>query len=348
MKLWDTIYHGKTYIIAEMSANHGGSLKNALKIVHAAKEAGADCLKLQTYTPDTMTIDSENEYFRVQGGLWDGMRLYDLYRQACTPWEWHKTIQTECEKLSLDFLSTPFDRTAVDFLDSIGVEAFKIASPELVDLPLIAYAAGKGKPMILSCGMADLREIAEAVDAVRAAGCRQYLLLKCCSEYPSKPENMNVSVIPDMEKRFRCPVGLSDHSFGSLAAVVAVSLGACIVEKHLCLSRSMPGPDHAFSTEPEEFKNMVDAIRTAETIKGRAVYGASTGEKRGLRNRRSLFAVEDIQAGEVLTEKNVRSIRPGQGLPPKYYPLVLGKTAKCSIKKGTPLCFEQIAREDTT
>lgn len=346
MKLWRMIGEGKTYIIAEMSANHGGSLENALKIVRTAKEAGADCLKIQTYTADTLTIDSQKEYFRVRGGLWDGMTLYELYRRAYTPWEWHEAIKRECERLSLDFLSTPFDRSAVDFLDNIGAQAYKIASPELIDLPLIEYAASKGKPMILSCGMASLAEIEDAVSAVRAASVERYALLKCCSEYPAKPQNMNLSVIPDMAKRFCCPVGLSDHTMGSLAVVAAVSLGARVIEKHLCLSRNLPSADAAFSMEPAEFASMVRDVRQTEALMGRPVYGASEGEKRGLPNRRSLFAIRDIEAGETLTEENIRSIRPGQGLPPKYYPDILGKKAACCIERGTPLRFDLIEMKE--
>lgn len=346
MKLWENIRRKRTYVIAELSANHNGSLKNALALVRAAKGAGADCVKLQTYTADTMTVDGPGDCFRVRGGLWDGMTLYDLYSRAYTPWEWHEPVKRECEKLSLDFLSTPFDRTAVDFLCSIGAEAFKIASPELVDLPLIRYAASKGKPMLLSCGMAERDEIQDAVEAARSGGCDRYVLLKCCSEYPAKPENMKLSVLPDMKERFHCPVGLSDHSIGSTAAAAAVALGACVVEKHLCLSRSLPGPDSAFSTEPEEFGAMVREIRKTEAVLGEPVYGPSEGEKRGLRNRRSLFAVEDVAAGEPLTERNVRSIRPGGGLPPKDLPDLLGKRARRDIPKGTPLTLEMIERED--
>ncbi len=347
MKLLDSIRRGRTYVIAEMSANHGGSLGTALELVRAAKASGADCLKTQTYTADTMTIDCDAPYFRVSGGLWDGMTLYGLYRKACTPWEWQQPVKKECERLHMDFLSTPFDRTAVDFLESLGAEAYKIASPELIDLPLIRYAAAKGKPIILSCGMAAPEEIREALDAVRSRGCGDCILLKCCSEYPSKPEDMNLSVIPEMKRAFRCPVGLSDHSAGILAAAVGVSLGACVVEKHLCLSRKIPTPDSAFSMEPDEFKAMVGEIREVERIRGRPFCGASEGEKRGLRNRRSLFAVRDIRAGEKLTEQNIRSIRPGQGLPPKYWERVLGGTAKRDIARGTPLSLELIDREVT-
>ncbi len=337
MKLWDYISRGKTYIIAEMSANHGGSLQTALDLVHAAKEAGADCLKIQTYTADTMTIDCDSDCFSVKGGLWNGMKLYDLYKNAFTPWEWQKSIKEECDKLSMDFLSTPFDFTSVDFLENLGVEAFKIASPELIDIPLIKYAAGKQKPMILSCGMGSIEEIQDAVDAVQSRGCGQYILLKCCSQYPANYANMNLSVIPDMAKRFHCPVGLSDHSLGDLAATTGVALGACVIEKHFCISRNNKSADSAFSMEAGEFKSMVQSIRNVEILKGEPTYEVSEGEKRGLCNRRSLFATADIRAGETLTDENIRSIRPGQGLSPKYYDRVIGKTAKHNIGRGTPL-----------
>lgn len=339
MKLWDCIKQEKTYVIAEMSGNHGGSLSNALKLVAAAKEAGADCLKTQTYTADTLTLDCESPLFTVKGGLWDGMRLYDLYRNAFTPWEWQQTIKRECESLSMDFLSSPFDVTAVDFLEGIGTQAYKIASPELVDLPLIQYAAKTGKPLILSCGMASAREIQEAADTVRRYGCGRFVLLKCCSEYPANFADMNLSVLPDMKERFHCPVGLSDHSMGSLAAVTGAALGACVVEKHLCISRKEKSADSAFSMEPEEFGEMVRQIRKVEQLRGRVTYEPGEGEKRGLRNRRSLFAVAQIHRGECFTAENIRSIRPGQGLAPKYYEKLLGKRAAVDLERGTPLSW---------
>ena len=323
LHLFDKIADGQAYVIAEMSANHAGKLENALEIVRQAAQAGADCVKIQTYTADTITIDCDNEYFQIHGGLWDGYKLYDLYKDAGTPWEWQERIKRECKACGVDFLSTPFDPTAVDFLEGIGCEAYKIASFELVDIPLIEYAASKGKPMVLSCGMGSVEEIQDALDACRRMGNDQVVLLKCCSEYPANWEDMHLANIPDMARRFQVPVGLSDHSMGSLAAVVGVSLGACVVEKHVCLSRAIKNPDSEFSMEMPEFARMVRDIRDAERIRGTAFYGPAPGET-DIKFRRSLFAVRDIKAGEPFTAENVRSIRPGQGLPPKYYQTLLG------------------------
>ena len=342
MNLLDHIKTNKTYVIAEMSANHGGSFKHAIEIVHAAKEAGADCLKIQTYTADTLTIDCRNDNFIVKGGLWAGSNLHDLYKNAYTPWEWQPKIKDECDKIGLDFLSTPFDKTSVDFLEDMNVGAYKIASPELIDIPLIKYVASKGKPMLISCGMGSEQEIHDAINAMKSKNLKNYILLKCCSEYPSNYINMNLSLITDMQKRFNCLVGLSDHSMGSLGVIVAVALGAKVVEKHFCISRKDNTADSEFSMEFEEFKSMVQDIRNVELVCGKPVYGPSEGEKRGLRNRRSLFAVKEIRKGEVLTEKNVRSIRPGQGLPPKFYDQVIGKKAKEDITFGTPLNWDLV------
>lgn len=341
MQLQQYLDCGRTYMIAEMSGNHGGNFNQAMEIVYAAKQAGADCLKIQTYTADTLTLDCDNAYFTVKGGLWNGKNLYALYQEAATPWEWQKDIKDECEKLGMDFLSTPFDFTAVDFLDSIGVEAYKIASPELIDLPLIEYAAQKGKPLIISCGMGSESEIKEAVSAAKKYNV-EVILLKCCSQYPSDYRNMNLSLIQDMKQRFNCPVGLSDHSMGHLGAVVAVSLGACVVEKHFCVTRAEKTADSEFSMEANEFRDMVEAIRNVEAMFGTNQYGPSEGEVRGLRNRRSLFAVKNIKKGERFSKDNIRSVRPGQGLLPKYYYDVLGKTASCDMKRGEPLRPENI------
>lgn len=332
----------KAYIIAEMSANHAGDLQNALEIVRRTAQAGADCLKIQTYTADTLTIQCDAPYFHIQGGLWDGYQLYDLYRDAATPWEWTAPIAEECQKNGIDFLSTPFDQSAVDFLEAMGCEAYKVASFELVDIPLIEYIAAKGKWVILSCGMGSLQEIQEAVDACHRMGNRQVALLKCCSEYPAKPEDMHLANIPDMAARFQVPVGLSDHSLGSLAAVVGVSLGACIVEKHVCLSRKIKNPDSEFSMEMSEFADMVRDIRQAEAIRGDVSYQCSPSEQASTVFRRSLFAVADIAKGEQLTAANVRSIRPGYGMKPKHLPQVLGKTAAADIPRGTPLTEDLI------
>lgn len=336
--LFDKIANGQTYVIAEMSANHAGKLENALEIVCQVAQAGADCVKIQTYTADTMTIDCDNEYFQIHGGLWDGYKLYDLYQDAGTPWEWQERIKQECETCGVDFLSTPFDHTAVDFLEKIGCEAYKIASFELVDIPLIEYAASKGKPMILSCGMGCIEEIQDALDACHRMGNHQVVLLKCCSEYPANWENMHLSNIPDMARRFQVPVGLSDHSMGSLAAVVGVSLGACVVEKHVCLSRAIKNPDSEFSMEIPEFAQMVRDVQSTEQICGQVQYGPLPGEGNVI-FRRSLFAVRDIKKGELFTADNIRSIRPGHGAAPKYYADFLGKTAAKDIRHGTPLDF---------
>jgi len=342
MKLADITGHG-AYLIAEMSANHAGSLDHALEIVGAAKKAGADCLKIQTYTADTITMDSDRDCFLIKGGLWDGRRLYELYQEASTPWEWHGAIRDECARQGLDFLSTPFGNTAVDFLEELGVAFYKIASFELTDIPLIEYTAGKGKPMLLSCGMGTRREIADALDACRRVGNDQVVLLKCCSEYPANPADMRLATIADMRERFGVPVGLSDHSMGSLAAVVAVSLGACVIEKHFCLSRDIPNPDSAFSMEPQEFAEMARQVRAAMELLGEVSYERTAAEQASVKFRRSLFAVRDIGAGEFFTADNVRSIRPSDGLPPARYPQVLGRRAARDIPRGTPLRDELIA-----
>lgn len=336
--LMEKIRKNQVYIIAEMSANHGGKLENALEIVRQAARAGADCLKIQTYTADTLTIDCDNEYFQIKDGLWAGRTLYDLYREAGTQWEWQGRIKRECAECGVDFLSTPFDVTAVDFLEGLGCEAYKIASFELVDIPLIEYAASKGKPMIISCGMGSVEEIQDAVDACRRQGNDLIILLKCCSEYPANYEDMRLRNIPDMMERFQVPAGLSDHSMGSLAAVVGVSLGARVVEKHFCLSRELETPDSAFSMEPEEFARMVEDIRNAEKLLSPPSYELSEKEQRNIVFRRSLFAVKDIQKGERFTMENIRSIRPGYGETPKYYSDFLGQVAKTVICRGTPLC----------
>ena len=332
------------YIVAEISANHGQQYDGAVQLIKAAKEAGADAVKLQTYTADTMTIQSDAPEFRIKGGtLWDGKTLYDLYNEACMPWEWQPKLKNIADGLGMDFFSTPFDRTSVDFLQGLGVAAYKVASFEIVDLPLIEYVAGMGKPVIISTGMATLAEIKEAVKAAQRAGGKSLALLKCTSAYPAPPEEMNLLTIADMAKKFGLPVGLSDHTLGISVPVAAVSLGACIIEKHFTLSRSTPGPDSAFSLEPAEFKNMVDAIRTAEKALGKVSYEVSGQEQKSRVFRRSLFVVKDMTAGEVFTSENVRSIRPGQGLHPRYLKDVLGRRAACNIKRGTPLSRELVS-----
>lgn len=336
-KLWEKLAANQVYVIAEMSANHAGKLENALEIVRQAAKAGADCVKIQTYTADTITIDCDNEYFRIKGGLWDGYKLYDLYKEAGTPWEWQGRIKQECEACDVDFLSTPFDRTAVDFLEGIGCEAYKIASFELVDIPLIEYAASKGKPMIISCGMGSIEEIQDALDACRRQGNNRVVLLKCCSEYPANYTDMNLATIADMRERFGVPVGLSDHSMGSIGAVVGVSLGAQVVEKHFCLSRAIKNPDSEFSMEPEEFAEMVRSIHDAAQIRGQVSYELTETEKASTVFRRSIFAVQDIQKGEQFTAENIRCIRPGYGAKPKYYADLLKQQAPKNISRGSPL-----------
>lgn len=337
--IFDKIANNEVYVIAEMSANHGGSLETALRIVRESAAAGADCLKIQTYTADSITIDCDTEDFQIHGGLWDGYKLYNLYTDAGTPYEWHARIKEECDKCGIDFLSTPFDNAAVDFLEEIGCEAYKIASFELVDIPLIEYAAAKGKPMIISCGMATIEEIQDAVDACRRAGNDKMVLLKCCSEYPANWKDMHISNIPDMKERFELPVGLSDHSAGSIAAVVAVSMGASVVEKHVKIE-GVDSADSKFSMPMSEFAEMVQAVRDAKTIAGHVHYGPTPGEQGNLKFRRSLFAVKDINMGEKITSDNVRSIRPATGLKPKYMSAILGKTARENIILGTPLSLD--------
>lgn len=330
------------YIIAEMSANHAGSLERAKEIIHAAKESGADCIKIQTYTPDTLTIDCNNHYFHIDNGTWEGENLYCLYGKAYTPWEWQKELKEEAEKVGLDFLSTPFDNTAVDFLEDMGLAFYKIASFEMVDLPLLSYVASKGKPIIMSTGMATLREMKEAVETIFATGNRRLALLKCSSVYPADPADMHLRTISDMKKEFGIPIGLSDHSMGSLSATTAVALGANILEKHFCLSREIENPDASFSMTPEEFKEMVTHVRQTESALGRPMYGPSEQEKNSLVFRRSVFVVQDIKKGETISEENIRIIRPGYGLHPREFNYVLGKTCTKDMDRGMPLTADAV------
>jgi pseudaminic acid synthase len=332
------------YIIAEMSANHGHSFDKALEVVRAAKEAGADAIKLQTYTPDTLTIDCRRPEFMVgKGTLWEGKNLHDLYAEAYTPWEWQPELKKEAERLGLHCFSTPFDDTSVDFLERMQVPAHKIASFELVDTELLRKVAATGKPVIMSTGMATFEEISEAVQTLREAGVTQLALLKCTSAYPSMPEDMNLRTIPHLAESFDVPVGLSDHTMGTDVPVAAVALGACIVEKHLTLRRSDGGPDGSFSLEPTEFCAMVDAVRIAEKALGKISYDMTDKEKSSRVFRRSLFVVRDMEAGEKFDRDNVRSIRPGHGLPVRELGRVLGKLAKTDISRGTPLSESLIA-----
>jgi len=329
------------YIVAELSANHNQDFETAVKLIEAAKDAGADAVKVQTYTPDTITIDVGRPEFKIKGGtLWDGKTLYELYKEAYMPWDWHKELKKIANKLGLDFFSTPFDPTAVDFLEELGVPAYKIASPEIVDIPLIEKVAETGKPIIISTGMATLGEIEEAIQAVRRKGNNQIILLKCTSAYPAPYESINLKTIPNMMETFGVPVGLSDHTLGIEIPIAAVALGASIVEKHFTLSRSIQTPDSAFSLEPQEFKTMVQAIRNVEKALGDVRYGTDKSEEEIKKFRRSLYIVEDVKKGKLFTEKNVKSIRPGYGLPPKYLKDILGRKARYDIPKGTPLRWE--------
>lgn len=331
------------YIIAEMSANHNKDFEKAVKIVEAAKMAGANAIKLQTYTQDTITIYCDNEYFQVKGATWGGQTLYDLYREAYTPWEWHPKLKKIADGIGLDFFSTPFDFSAIDFLERLNVPAYKVASFEVIDLPLLKKIAGTGKPIIVSTGMATLSEIDEALQILIKSGCDQLALLKCTSAYPAPYDEMNIKTIPHMAETFQLPVGLSDHTLGSAVAVAAVALGAQIVEKHLTLSRSDLGPDSSFSMEPHEFKQMVEDIRIAEKAIGRVQYQITEREKSSKVFRRSLFVVRDMRAGEKFTKQNVRSIRPAFGLHPRYIDKVFGRKAKKDILRGTPLSWDIIA-----
>lgn len=331
------------YIVAELSANHGQSFDEAVKIIEAAKASGADAVKIQTYTPDTLTINCDNQYFRIKkGSIWENRTLYDLYSEAQTPWEWQPRLKKIADNLGLDLFSTPFDASAVDFLEKMDVPAFKIASFEIVDLPLIQKIAESGKPVILSTGMANLAEIDEAVGVIRSTGNEQLALLKCTSAYPASPVDMNLRTIEHLSRAYKVPAGLSDHTIEIAVPVAAVSLGACIIEKHLTLRRSKKGPDSAFSLEPSEFKAMVEAVRTAEQAIGDICYEITEKEEAARLFRRSLFVVEDIKTGQLFTQHNIRSIRPGQGLHTRYLDIILGKKAKGDIARGTPLSWDLI------
>ena len=333
------------YVIAELSANHNQDFDQAVRIIRAAKQAGADAVKLQTYTPETITFQSDREYFRVNGGtIWDGRNLHDLYQQAYTPWEWQPKLKQIADELDIDLFSSAFDPTAVDFLEQLNVPAHKVASFELVDIPLIQKMARTGKPLIMSTGMASLEEIEEAAGAARDAGATQIALLKCTSAYPAAPEEMNLRTIPELARKFGVPAGLSDHTLGIVAPVTAVALGACIIEKHLTISRALKGPDSAFSLEPSEFKGMVDAVRIAERALGEVKFGAHGREAGSHIFRRSLFVVCDVRTGEPFTPENVRSIRPGHGLHTRFLSEVLGKCAACDIARGTPLNWELVRK----
>jgi pseudaminic acid synthase len=331
-----------TYVIAEISANHNGSIDKALELVRLAAEAGADAVKIQTYTADTITLDSDAEPFLIKGTIWDGRRLYDLYQEAHTPWEWHAAIFAEAKKYGIDCFSTPFDPTAVDYLEALSPVLYKVASFEVVDIPLMRKIGATRRPVIMSTGMATLAEIDEAVQALRESGCKQLALLKCTSAYPAPPEDSHLRTIPHLAQAFQVVSGLSDHTLGSTVAIASIALGARIIEKHFCCSRSEPGPDSSFSMEPAEFREMVAAIRQVEKALGRVNYTLSEKEKISRSHRRSLFVAKDIAAGELITEVNVRSIRPADGMHTRHLPELLGRHATRDLKLGTPLTWDMI------
>ncbi|MBC3949235.1 pseudaminic acid synthase [Pseudomonas folii] len=330
------------YIIAELSANHNGKLETALKIIEAAKLAGADAVKLQTYTADTITLDSDADEFKIHGGLWDGETLHGLYLRAQMPWEWHAPLFEHARKVGITLFSSPFDSTAVDLLEDLGAPAYKIASFEAVDLPLIKYVASTGKPMIISTGMADEQEIAEAIDAARAGGCKELAILHCVSGYPAPAEDYNLRTLPDMMKRFGLVTGLSDHTLDNTTAITSVALGASIIEKHFTLDRSGGGPDDSFSLEPHELKALCRDSKTAWAALGRVDYGRKASEQGNVKFRRSLYFVKDLKAGEMISADAVRSVRPGFGMAPKYLDQVIGSLAATDIAMNTPVRAENV------
>jgi N-acetylneuraminate synthase len=328
------------YVIAELSGNHNGDIGRALALIDAAKDAGADAVKLQTYTADTMTLDHDGPAFRISGGPWAGRHLYELYREAHTPWEWHEALFARARQIGITCFSTPFDATSVAFLERFDPPAYKIASFEAVDLALIRTVAATGRPLVISTGMADAGEIEEAIAAARAGGCRQLVLLHCVSGYPSDPADANLRTIPDLAARSGCVAGLSDHSLGIVVAIAAVALGAAVIEKHITLARADGGPDAAFSLEPDELKALVEGCRTAWRALGRVCYERKESERGNEVFRRSLFVVRDIAEGEPITADNVRAIRPGIGLSPKHLDRVIGRRAARPLRRGTPLSWE--------
>ena len=325
------------YVIAELSANHNGKLDIAMRIIEEAKKAGADAVKLQTYKPDTITLNCDSEDFKIRGGLWDGRTLYELYEEAHMPWEWHKPLFEHARKLGITIFSSPFDNTAIDLLEDLNAPAYKIASFEAVDLPLIKYAASTGKPMIISTGMADADEIQEAIDAAREGGCKQLAVLHCVSGYPAPAEDYNLRTIPDMIERFGLVTGLSDHTLDNTTAITSVAMGACIIEKHFTLNRSGGGPDDSFSLEPAEMAALCTGAKTAWSALGRVDYGRKSSEQGNVQFRRSLYFVNDLPAGAVVTLSDVRSVRPGYGLHPKYLNDLVGKRLNQAVQRNTPI-----------
>ena len=345
MKIANKIIDEKNpvFIIAELSANHNQSYDLAVKTLKAAKKAGADAIKLQTYTPDTITIDCDNEYFQIkQGTIWDGRTLYELYQQAYTPWEWHAPLKEIAEKEGLIFFSSPFDKTAVDFLEKLDVPAYKIASPEITDIPLMIYVARKNKPMIISTGIAKKEDIDLAIETCKDEGNNDLILLKCTSAYPTPMEEVNLLAIPDLKKEYGTIVGLSDHTLGIEIPVAAVSLGAKVIEKHFILDKKLDGPDSKFSLDLKEFSTMIKAVSNVEQALGKVTYDLTEKTKKTREHCKSLFVVKNVKKGDVINKKNVRSIRPGFGMHPKYYEEILGKKFIKELKKGTPLTKEVI------
>lgn len=330
------------YVIAELSANHNGNLDTALKIITEAKEAGADAVKLQTYRADTITLNVDRPEFHIKGGLWDGRSLYELYEEAHTPWEWHKELFEHARKLGITIFSSPFDRTAADLLESLGAPAYKIASFEAIDLPLIRYVAGKGKPMIISTGMADDAEIAEAVEAARSGGCRELALLHCVSGYPAPAEDYNLRTITDMQERYGTLVGLSDHTLDNTTAVTSVAMGSCIIEKHFTLDRNGGGPDDSFSLEPADLVALCRDTKTAWKAMGAVDYGRKASERGNVQFRRSLYFVKAMAAGDTITEDAVRSVRPGYGMAPKHLPELIGRQVKLAVEYGEPVTADKL------
>jgi len=334
------------YIIAELSANHNGSLERALKTIEAAHKCGVDAIKIQTYTADTLTIDCDAPDFLIKGGLWDGFKLYDLYKWAETPYKWHRPMFDHARKLGITMFSTPFDETAVDLLEDLGTPAYKIASFEIVDLPLIRYAASTGKPMIISTGMANEVEIEEAITTAREAGCKDLILLHCISSYPAPIEQANLRQIPELARRFGVMSGLSDHTMGTTAAVTAVALGACVIEKHFTLSRNDKGPDSEFSLEPHEMERLCVDAKDAWSALGKEGYTRKEAEEKSRIFRRSVYFVRDFPAGAVITRNDIRRIRPGMGLAPKFFDQLIGRTTNRSIKKGTAISWDLLTENE--
>lgn len=333
------------YVIAELSANHNGKLETGLRIIEEAKKAGADAIKLQTYRPDTITLNSDREEFKIHGGLWDGRTLYELYEEAHTPWEWHKPLFEHAQKLGITIFSSPFDNTAIDLLEDLNAPAYKIASFEAVDLPLIKYAASTGKPMIISTGMADAEEIQEAVDAAREGGCKEVAILHCVSGYPAPAEDYNLRTIPDMIERFGLVTGLSDHTLDNTTAITSVALGASIIEKHFTLDRKGGGPDDSFSLEPLELAALCQGAKTAWAALGRVDYGRKSSEQGNVKFRRSLYFTKALKFGEPITHDAIRSVRPGFGLPPKFLNEVIGKHVVVDVSANSPLSWDAISDE---